>query len=612
MGIAFVDLEFRFRLINDKLAAINGLPASAHLGRTIADVVPDLWPTVQPIFHKVRDTGQAVTDVEVSGEVASTPGFIRHWLEGFYPVHQPDGALIGIGVIAVELTEQKQAEANHRAVVAAMPDFIFDLARDGTHLSFHAPHESALFVSADQILGRGISELLPAAVAAQYQQAIDQTLSSGVMQLFEYHLAYPDGERIFDARMVQKGPDDVLVVVRDITERERAERRRVMLEAQLRQAQKMEAIGQLAGGIAHDFNNLLTIINGYSDMLLNAVPASDPMREPVTEIRNAGERARTLTRQLLMFSRQQVLEPKVLDLNAIVRGAETMLRRLIEADVRLTTVLQPHLHSIKADAGQLEQTLLNLCVNARDAMPRGGSLTIETRDVTVAAADAETLCEVPAGEYVMLSVSDTGSGIDAATKAKVFEPFFTTKGPGKGTGLGLAVVFGVIKQSGGHVQVSTELGRGTTFALYFPRVLEAVTPLPPPSGPTAAAPRGDETIFLVEDDDAVRQLALIALQRCGYRVIEAADGEEALRLLRAYAGPLHLLVSDIVMPQIGGRELARLVDAIRPGVKVLYLSGYTDDAVLRLGIVDAELNFLQKPFSPATLAAAVRRVLDRA
>ncbi len=212
----------------------------------------------------------------------------------------------------------------------------------------------------------------------------------------------------------------------------------------------------------------------------------------------------------------------------------------------------------------------------------------------------------------MLSVSDTGSGMDAATKAKVFEPFFTTKGPGKGTGLGLAVVFGVIKQSGGHVQVSTELGRGTTFALYFPRVLEAVTPLAPPSEPAAAAPRGDETIFLVEDDDAVRQLALLALQRFGYRVVEAADGEEALRLLRAYAGPLHLLVSDIVMPQIGGRELARLVDVIRPGVKVLYLSGYTDDAVLRLGIVDAELNFLQKPFSPAALATAVRRVLDRA
>ena len=234
----------------------------------------------------------------------------------------------------------------------------------------------------------------------------------------------------------------------------------------------------------------------------------------MTEIRNAGERARTLTRQLLMFSRQQVLEPKILDLNAIVRGAETMLRRLIEADVRLTTVLQPHLHSIKADAGQLEQTLLNLCVNARDAMPRGGSLTIETRDVSVSATTPRH-CEVPAGEYVMLSVSDTGSGIDAATKAKVFEPFFTTKGPGKGTGLGLAVVFGVIKQSGGHVQVSTELGRGTTFALYFPRVLEAVTPLPPPSEPTAAAPRGDETIFLVEDDDAVRKLARIALQRCG-------------------------------------------------------------------------------------------------
>ena len=610
MGIAFVDLEFRFRLINDKLAAINGLPAASHLGRTVAEVVPDLWPTVEPIFQKVRDTGQAVTDVEVSGEVASTPGFTRHWLEGFYPVHQPDGALIGIGVTAMELTEQKQAEANHRAVVAAMPDFIFDLARDGTHLSFHAPHESALFVSADRILGRGIAELLPAPVAAQYQQAIEQTLRSGVMQVFEYPLTYPDGERVFDARMVPKGPDEVLVVVRDITERERAERRRVALEEQLRQAHKMEAIGQLAGGIAHDFNNLLTIINGYSDLLINTVPPSDPIRGPVAEIRNAGERARTLTRQLLMFSRQQVLEPKVLDLNAVVRGSETMLRRLIEADVHLTTTLQPQLHCIKADAGQLEQTLLNLCVNARDAMPRGGSLTIETGDVTLRAADADTLPEVPAGDYVRLSVSDTGSGIDAATKAKVFEPFFTTKGPGKGTGLGLAVVFGVVKQCGGHVHVTTELGRGTTFALYFPRVLEAIAPAPP-SEPATVSPRGHETIFLVEDDDAVRNLARITLQRSGYHVIEAGDGEEAVRLLREYDGPLHLLVSDIVMPKIGGRELAGLVDAMRPGVKVLYLSGYTDDAVLKLGIVDAELNFLQKPFSPSTLAAAVRRIMDR-
>jgi two-component system cell cycle sensor histidine kinase/response regulator CckA len=409
MGIAFVDLEFRFQLINDTLAGIHGLSTSNPIGRTLAEVVPALWSQLKPAFERVRDTGHAVTDVEVSGEVASTPGFLRHWLGGFYPVHDERGALLGIGVMAVEVTELKQAETNHRAVLAAMPDFIFDLDRDGTHLSFHAPHESSLFVSAERIIGRQVDALLPAAVAALYHQAIDRTLATGAMQVFEYQLNYPDGDRTFDARMVPKGRDEVLVVVRDITERHHAEQVRERLEEQLRQAQKMEAIGLLAGGIAHDFNNLLTIINGYSDMLLNAVPPDDALHGPATEIRNAGERARTLTRQLLMFSRQQVLEPKVIDLNQIVVGAETMLRRLIEEDVRLVTALQPRLQCIKADPGQIEQTLINLCVNARDAMPGGGTLRIETRDVTVAKDDTDITPAVPPGDFVRLTVSRTGT-----------------------------------------------------------------------------------------------------------------------------------------------------------------------------------------------------------
>jgi signal transduction histidine kinase/CheY-like chemotaxis protein len=611
MGIAFVDLEFRYQLINDTLAAVHAQPVSALLGRRLADAVPALWPQLKPTFERVRDTGHAVTDVELSGEVASTPGFLRHWLGGFYPVHDDHGALIGTGVMAVEVTELKHAEASHRAVLAAMPDFIFDLDRDGTHLSFHAPHEAALFVQPDRIIGRPVDALLPAPVAAQYREAIDRTLTSGVMQVFEYQLDYPDGLRTFDARMVPKARDEVLVVVRDITERRRAEQVRATLEEQLRQAQKMEAIGLLAGGIAHDFNNLLTIINGYSDMLLNAVPAGDALRGPAAEIRNAGERARTLTRQLLMFSRQQVLEPKVIDLNEVVAAAETMLRRLIEADVRLVTALHPRLQCIKADPGQIEQTLINLCVNARDAMPGGGTLRIETRDITVAETDIEVTPAVPPGDFVLLTVSDSGSGMDTATKARLFEPFFTTKGPGKGTGLGLAVVFGVVKHSGGHVKVTTEIGHGTTFHLYFPRASSTVaTPSASPP-PTPAPQRGHETIFLVEDDNAVRSLVKVSLERSGYCVMEASDGEEAIRFLQTYGGPLDLLVSDVVMPNLGGRQLAEQVQAMRPEVKVLFLSGYTDDAVLKHGINHSEFNFLQKPFSPITLATMVRQILDR-
>lgn len=383
-----------------------------------------------------------------------------------------------------------------------------------------------------------------------------------------------------------------------------------LLEAQFRQAQKMEAVGTLAGGVAHDFNNLLTIINGYSEMLMNQLPNDDPMWELLVEIHKAGERAANLTRQLLAFSRKQMLEPIVLNLNTIVSDTEQMLRRLIGEDIILTVVLDPTLRPVRADPGQIQQVLMNLAVNARDAMPQGGRLTIETRhrvlDDRYRLMHPQTL----PGEYSTVVVTDTGTGMDAATKARIFEPFFTTKGERKGTGLGMAVVHGVVRQSGGEIEVYSELGKGTAFNVYFPVAKEALLPGKPSSG-VMKMPTGTETILLVEDEDAVRALSRHILQSCGYTVIEARDGVEAIRVAQGHDGSIHLVVSDVVMPLLGGRQLAEQLEATRPGLKILFLSGYTDDAVIRHGILQAETAFLQKPFSPAALAQKVRSVLDQ-
>lgn len=394
----------------------------------------------------------------------------------------------------------------------------------------------------------------------------------------------------------------LLVIARDVTERNR-------LELQLRQAQKMEAIGRLAGGVAHDFNNLLCIINGYGETILGSLPPDDPLREPIGEITRAGERAAALTRQLLTFSRRSVLAPEVLDLNALVLDLEKLLRRVIGEDIDLGTNLQPTLGSIRADHGQIEQAVLNLVVNARDAMPTGGKLTIETHNVHLDESYCRAHTQVRAGPYVLLAVTDTGCGMSEEVKACLFEPFFTTKAPGKGTGLGLATVFGTVKQSGGHIEVYSESGLGTTFKLYLPRV-EGVARAGKSWHSLPPAPRGSETVLVVEDEDAVRTLTRTALEMAGYKVLEASQGLEALRIAAQYDGPIHLLLSDVVMPLLGGRELAEQLLPLHGGMKVLFLSGYTDDAVVRHGVLQEKVNFLQKPFSPLVLTHRVRELLD--
>jgi len=400
---------------------------------------------------------------------------------------------------------------------------------------------------------------------------------------------------VFDGRSAQ------LVLAADVTERR-------SLEEQLRQSQKMEAIGQLACGAAHDFNNLLTSILGYAELLTGRVQEHDLM-EAVSEITKAAERAASLTRQLLAFSRKQVLAPEVLEVNRLITNLEKMLRRLIGEHIELAARLAPDLGRVRADAGQIEQVILNLVVNGRDAMPRGGRLVIETAGVDLDDAYAREHISVRPGRYVMIAVSDSGVGMDAATKARIFEPFFTTKETG--TGLGLATVYGIVKQSGGNIWVYSEPGKGTTFKIYLPQLEGAeVKAQPRKAALDAHAVAGSETILLVEDEEAVRALTRRVLEAKGYTLLVAKSGAEALELARSHASPIQLLLSDLVMPGMGGPELAAQLAALRPDIRILFMSGYTDDAAIRNGLIHQTASFLQKPFTPDGLVRKVRETLS--
>ncbi|MCI0355841.1 MAG: PAS domain S-box protein [Acidobacteria bacterium] len=383
------------------------------------------------------------------------------------------------------------------------------------------------------------------------------------------------------------------------------------LEAQFRQSQKMEAVGRLAGGVAHDFNNLLTVITGYVELILRQLGPDDPMRREMGQINKAAERAALLTRQLLAFSRQQMLEPRVLQLNDVVTGIEPMLRRLLGEDIRLLTRLGHGLGRVKADPGQMEQVIMNLAVNARDAMPKGGELTLETSETLLEKSFAHDQPTVKPGRYVKLALTDTGAGMDAETLARVFEPFFTTKERGKGTGLGLSTVYGIVKQSEGYIWAQSKLGKGASFQVYLPQVETRVAPPAEPEAARTAEKPGSETILVVEDEEGVRSLVRHVLHRQGYNVLEARHAGEALMLCDRYRQTIHLLLTDVILEDVSGPELARRLVAARPRTKVLFMSGYTDDAVLRHGVQSAEAPFLQKPFSTHALARKVREVLDQ-
>lgn len=422
----------------------------------------------------------------------------------------------------------------------------------------------------------------------------------------------------FFSRHVQESDEELLKMMADIGlkigqfgERAKAEEALRQAEAQLRQSQKMEAIGRLAGGVAHDFNNLLTVIRGYSELILARIPQDDPSRRDMEEVRKAADRAAGLTRQLLAFSRRQIVSAKVIDVNAVIMNMDGMLRRLVGEDIiELWTDLDPQLWPIKADPGQIEQVVMNLAVNARDAMPTGGRLTIETRNVTIEQGTQAEKVILEEGSYVMLALKDSGHGMSEEVQSHLFEPFFTTKESGKGTGLGLSTVYGIVKQSGGMIAIESQLGQGTTCKIFFPRVTE--------SGRTdevvsrgASPQEGQETILLVEDDPAVRGLVQETLRMNGYQVLVARHGIEALLVGARHLGSIHLLLTDVVMPQMSGPEVAQKLTALRPETKVLYVSGYPDHPVFKKGEVRLETNFLQKPFTPTVLAQKVREVLDR-
>lgn len=512
-----------------------------------------------------------------------------------------------INELRAESAARQVAEANMQrlaALVASSEDAIIGLDHDTRITDWNSGAEQLFGYSAAEVIGRNVLLLVPVEDRDRAEHALRQKEN---VRPYEALRLRKDGSQVMvSVRLspIQQHGRTVgfSLIYRDLTYTKG-------LEQQLQQAAKLEAVGTLAGGVAHDFNNLLTIICGYSEILLDQIAPGDATCGLIEQIKNAGERAASLTRQLLAFSRQQVLDLKVLDLNAIVSDTEKMLRRLIGEDISLRVILNPELRKVRADPGQIEQVIMNLAVNARDAMPQGGTLTIETANVALDESYARTHMEVQPGAYVMLAISDTGCGMDQATKARIFEPFFTTKEKGKGTGLGLATVFGIVKQSGGHIWVYSEVGQGTTFKIYLPRSEGEV-----PTGKSflhQPPPTGSETILVVEDEADVRAITVFALKSFGYTVLEASGGSAAIQHCEQHPGPIHLLLSDVVMPEMGGRQVADAVLALRPAIKVLYLSGYTDDAVVRHGVLHEQVAFLQKPFTPNTLARKIREVLSR-
>ncbi len=532
-----------------------------------------------------------------------------------------EGKLIGFRGISQDITERKRAEEQFRKSEEKYRQ-LFDEAPVGYHeydtegrvTQVNQTELDLLGYPAEEMIDRYVWEFIVEKESReQVKTKLDGTLPTG--QTLERTYRRKDGTLLpvsIQDRLLRDPQGRVIGIrstIQDITERKRAEKEMLSLQEQLRQSQKMEAIGQLAGGIAHDFNNLLTVIKGNSELSLLDIEERDPLRENIEEIKEAADKAAGLTRQLLAFSRKQILEMKVLDLNQVMQRLDKMLRRVLGEDIELKTSLSDFIGKVKVDPGQIEQVMINLAVNARDAMPDGGKLTIETANVELDEEYAHKHIAVKPGRYVMLSMSDNGVGMTPEVRERIFEPFFSTKEKERGTGLGLSTVYGIVKQSGGSIWVYSEPGQGTTFKIYLPQVDEPWEEMK--DEVIGEVLQGNETILIVEDEEVVLKLAVRVLKKRGYKVLEAPDGGKAFMLCEAFKEPIHLILTDVVMPGMSGSKLVERLKKIHPEMKVLYMSGYTDNAILHHGVLEPGVNFIQKPFNVDGLSRKVREVLDK-
>ncbi|MCL4502999.1 MAG: PAS domain S-box protein [Deltaproteobacteria bacterium] len=620
-GIVVLNQAGKIVSVNEAFTGITGYPAEAAIGKNPRDLLESgkhensFYETIYSSLKQGDKWQGEICSRRQNGEIFTM------WLT-ISAVEDAQGQLNNYVGLFTDITKRKMAEEEVReardrltTLIQASPLAIMSMDAEGRLTSWNGAAERIFGWREEEVLGR-VPAFVPEEKLDDFFARHHLLLKEGKWDSnAEEEVRRKDGTplncNVFTAPIRNRLADIVgaVGIFEDVTARKRAEEALRLSEENLRQSQKLEAIGRLAGGVAHDFNNILMAIIGYCELLHTKFEGRDSRRLEVEEIQKAAERASSLTRQLLAFSRKQIFAPKLIDLNDLVTNLHKMLQRLISEEIKLITKPGGNLGGVMADPGQIEQALINLVVNARDSMPRGGEICIETKNITLDAVYAQKYEDLRPGDYVMISVSDTGSGMDGASLARVFEPFFTTKQLGKGTGLGLSTVHGIVKQSGGHIDVVSEVGRGTTFKIYLPR-LSYPTSEHEKAPARPSSKQGTETVLLVEDEDIVRQVARHMLEMNGYTVLEAASGYDALSVSRQAQGPIHLLVTDVVMPGMSGKKAAEILRAQRPGLKVLFMSGHTENAIVHHGVLDPGIAFIQKPFRQKQLTAKVREVLD--